>query len=92
VTDPTPRPWPEGLGDATLNWQFSEGTSSSTTVNASGTVIQHFHVVDFAYGASGRLEGQWIFSTPQSVTTVTLHAFQGPDSCEVRGTAEWAPL
>jgi hypothetical protein len=92
VTDPTPRPWPEGLGDATLNWQFSEGTSSSTTVNASGTVIQPFHVVDFAYGASGRLEGQWIFSTPQSVTTVTLHAFQGPDSCEVRGTAEWAPL
>jgi hypothetical protein len=78
--------------DATLNWQFSEGTSSSTTVNASGTVIQPFHEVDFSYGPSGRLEGQWIFSTPQAVTTVTLHAFQGPDSCEVRGTAEWAPL
>lgn len=75
---------------ATLNWQFSEGTSSSTTVNASGTVVSPFTTVDFAYGSSGRLEGQWIFSTPQSVTT--LHAFQGPESCEVRGTAEWAPL
>jgi hypothetical protein len=77
---------------ATLNWQFSEGTSSSTTVNASGTVVSPFSTVDFAYGTSGRLEGQWIFSTPQSITTVTLHAFQGPESCEVRGTAEWAPL
>jgi hypothetical protein len=77
---------------ATLNWQFSEGTSPSTTVNAGGTVVSPLATVDFSYGTSGRLEGQWIFSTPQSVTTVTLHAFQGPESCEVRGTAEWAPL
>jgi hypothetical protein len=80
-----------GSGDATLNWQFSEGTSSSTTVNANGAVVSSFDNVDFIYGNSGRLEGQWIFSKPQSITTVTLHAFQGADFCEVRGTAEVAP-
>jgi hypothetical protein len=81
-----------GSSTATLNWQFSEGTSSSTTVNASGTVLSPFTNADFLYGGSGRLEGQWIFSTPESITTVTLHAYQGTDSCEVRGTAEVAPL
>jgi hypothetical protein len=37
------------------------------------------------------LEGQWIFSGGGAVTTVNLHAFNGGSSCEVRGTAEWAP-
>jgi hypothetical protein len=77
---------------ATLNWMFSEGTSSATTVNASGNVIANASTLDFAYGGSGRLEGQWIFSATGGVTTVNLHAFQGADSCEVRGTALWAPF
>ena len=69
---------------------FSEGTSSATTVNASGTSISHLGSTALNYGGSGRLEGQWIFSNG-GITTVNLHAFQGPDSCEVRGTALWAP-
>lgn len=79
-----------GPGDATLNWMFSESTSSATTVNASGTSISHLGSTALNYGGSGRLEGQWIFSNG-GIATVNLHAFQGPDSCEVPGTALWAP-
>jgi hypothetical protein len=81
-----------GPGAATLNWMFSQGTSSNTTVNASGTVIGFHETIPFNYGNSGRLEGQWILASGGGVTTVNLHAFQGQDECEVRGTALWAPL
>jgi hypothetical protein len=84
----------QGSDAGTLNWMFSQGTSSSTTVNASGNVVAsaaNNGNVAFSYGNSGRLEGQWIFSGGGGVTTVSLHAFQGQDNCEVRGTALWAP-
>jgi hypothetical protein len=81
-----------GPGAATLNWMFSEGTSSSTTVNASGNVIASGDVLTFNYSGSGRLEGQWIFSDAEAITTVHLHAFKGADFCEVRGTALWAAI
>ena len=74
---------------ATLNWIFSEGGSTST-VNASGNVIAAGGHIDFSYNQSKRLEGQWIFSGG-GVTTVNLHAFDGGGSCEVRGTAVYAP-
>jgi hypothetical protein len=75
------------LTAATLNWRVSEGGTTST-VNASGDVIAGSGVISFVY--ANRLEGQWIYSTGGEVTTVNLHAFRSPDSCEVRGTAEVA--
>ena len=42
-----------GPGDATLNWMFSEGTSSATPVNASGTSISHLGSTALNYGGSG---------------------------------------
>jgi hypothetical protein len=74
---------------ATLNWIFSEGGAAST-VNASGNVIAAGDHLSFNYNQSKRLEGQWIFSGG-GVTTVNLHAFDGGSSCEVRGTAVYAP-
>jgi len=79
----------ESSGAATLNWMFSQGGATST-VNASGTVIDPFPgAIDFVY--ANRLEGQWIYSGGGGVTTVQLHAFRGANSCEVRGTALWTP-
>jgi hypothetical protein len=78
-----------GSGTGTLNWIFSQGGATST-VNASGNALAPFPAsIDFVY--ANRLEGQWIFSGGGAVTTVNLHAFNGGTSCEVRGTAEWAP-
>jgi hypothetical protein len=78
-----------GSQAGTLNWMFSEGGTAST-VNATGNVLNPFPAsINFVY--ANRLEGQWIFSGGGAVTTVNLHAFNGGSSCEVRGTAEWAP-
>jgi hypothetical protein len=78
-----------GSQAGTLNWMFSEGGTTST-VNATGTSINPYPAsIDFVY--ANRLEGQWIFSGGGAVTTVNLHAFNGGTSCEIRGTALWAP-
>ena len=62
----------------------SAAIGMTSTVNATGNVS-----INFVY--ANRLEGQWNFSGGGAVTTVNLHAFNGGSSCEVRGTAEWAP-
>jgi hypothetical protein len=77
---------------AVINWMYSNGTGSATTVNASGSSLgdstspQLFEISD-------RLEGQFIMSGPSTVTTINLHAYHaaGP-YCEFYGTAESATI
>jgi len=77
--------------DATLNWMFSQGGTTST-VNASGDSVAAGDGRGFFFTGNGtRLEGQWIFANNSGVTTVTLHAFDGNNFCEFRGTALFAP-
>jgi hypothetical protein len=74
---------------ATLNWMFSDGGITST-VDASGNTMAPGRALPFDLPGN-RLEGQWIFAEPGSVTTVNLHGFNaGSGGCEFRGTAEVA--
>jgi hypothetical protein len=68
---------------ATLNWFFSNGS----TVAANGTFLGPGSERDFGFGG-GRIEGQFIFSTPGEMITVNLHTFDAGDRCEVHGTAQ----
>jgi hypothetical protein len=78
-------------GDGTLNWMFSQGGTSST-VNASGDSVAGNDGRSFFFTGNGtRLEGQWIFGNNAGVTTVNLHAFDGNNFCEFRGTSVFAP-
>jgi hypothetical protein len=80
-----------GGQDATLNWMFSQGGTTST-VNASGDSVAAGDGRGFFFTGNGtRLEGQWIFANNSGVTTVTLHGFDGNNFCEFRGTALFAP-
>lgn len=80
-----------GGENGTLNWMFSQGGTQST-VNASGDSVAANDGRGFFFTGNGtRLEGQWIFANNSGVTTVTLHAFDGNNFCEFRGTATFAP-
>src|SRR3954453_17620355 len=77
----------------TLNWMFSEGKNfPNSTVNASGDSVAANDGRSFFFTGNGtRLEGQWIFANGAGVTTVNLHAFDGDNFCEFRGTSVFAP-
>jgi hypothetical protein len=72
-----------GSSAATLNWFYSDGT----TVSAGGEFLVG-HIFKFD---GKRLEGQFIFSSPSAKITVNLHAFDAGSSCEINGTAVFAP-
>jgi hypothetical protein len=83
-----------GGEDGTLNWMFSQGNpqSNAATVNASGNSIAAGDGQGFFFTGDGtRLEGQWIFANSAGITTVNLHAYDGVNFCEFRGTAVYAP-
>jgi hypothetical protein len=74
-------------GNATLNWFFGNGsTVAANGVSLgppdSGTESRAFNF------PGGRIEGQFVFSTPNEMITVNLHAFDAGDRCEVHGTAQ----
>jgi hypothetical protein len=75
-----------GSSAATLNWIYSNGGATST-VNAAGQNLPSSSEKDVPF-AGGRIEGQFIYATGNTVITVNLHAFDGTSFCEVRGTAE----
>jgi hypothetical protein len=68
---------------ATLNWFYSDGTNT----HAGGVFVTPTNTVEFPY-PDGRIEGQFIFSTPKTKITVDLHAGNSPGShfCELHGT------
>jgi hypothetical protein len=68
-------------GGATLNWFYSDGT----TTHAGGQALTHNASVKFVY--TERIEGQFILASDIGVTTVNIHAFNAGDHCEVVGTA-----
>lgn len=71
---------------ATFNWLYSDGA-----LNANGVAlgIGNGSTVNF-YGK--RIEGQFIYSVHnREEVTVNLHAIDLSSSCEVTGTAEYAP-
>jgi hypothetical protein len=73
-----------GPAAATLNWFYSDGTTTYASGNslAASTGTQDF---DFA---GKRIEGQFIFWTPNDLLTVNLHAFDAGTGCEVFATVE----
>ncbi len=71
--------------DATLNWMFSEGGTTST-VNANGTTVPARQHTGFSLPGT-RLEGQFIWSDANSVVTVRLNVVDNPETCQFTGTA-----
>lgn len=69
------------LGQINLN--YSELKPGSTKVAGEIIVRDERHSVNFA----PRMDAQYTFLSPQGVTTVNLHAFDGDDFCEISGTA-----
>jgi hypothetical protein len=76
-----------GVDAATINYLYSDGT----TVTANGQVLQALYGEFQAIYNFKRVEGQFIFANSVGNTTVNLHAFDGGQWCEVRGTAIFAP-
>jgi hypothetical protein len=73
---------------ATLNWFYGDAEAARASgVNISGGGEESF---SFLSPGPKRIEGQFIYSTPSSVMTINLHAFDGTTFCEVRGTVETA--
>lgn len=73
---------------ATLNWFYGDAEAARANgVNISGGGEESF---SFLNPGPKRIEGQFIYSTPSSVMTINLHAFDGTTFCEVRGTVETA--
>jgi hypothetical protein len=70
---------------ATLNWFYGDNAAA----HASGSNIAGSGEQEFSF-LGNRIEGQFIYSTPSSVMTINLHAFDGTTFCEVRGTVETA--
>jgi hypothetical protein len=70
---------------ATLNWFYGDNAAA----HASGSNIAGGDEQEFSF-LGNRIEGQFIYSTPSSVMTINLHAFDGTTFCEVRGTVETA--
>jgi hypothetical protein len=75
-----------GSSQGTLNWFYA---NAKNEVNANGAVLNSGSEQLFPYPAS-RIEGQFIWSVGEQVVTVNLHAFDGTNFCEIRGTAEGA--
>lgn len=71
----------------TLNWFYSDGTSSF----ADGVLLGAYPSGERAFSFAGaRIEGQFIWSLGNVVKTINLHAYDGGGYCEVRGTVETA--
>jgi hypothetical protein len=81
-----------GSASGTLNWIYSDGTTNSgggNKVFAGGENVGANALKSFEYTV-GRIEGQFIWSLGNSVTTLNVHAFDSGGFCEVRGTATTA--
>jgi hypothetical protein len=70
---------------ATLNWFYGDTGGA----HASGSSVAGGAEQEFSFLAN-RIEGQFIYSTPTSVMTINLHAYDGTTFCEARGTVDTA--
>jgi len=81
-----------GANGGSLNWGYID---AGNTAHASGTSLPGSALQDIDF-ASGRIEGQFIFSTFDNATsegqktTVSLHAVDLGSSCDVAGTVQTA--
>jgi hypothetical protein len=73
-------------GAATLNWIYGDGEPN--TVNASGVSLASGSEKAISFEGK-RIEGQFIYSSKQGVTTINLNAVD-VGGCEVNGTVMFA--
>ncbi|HEX6666516.1 MAG TPA: hypothetical protein VF081_07965 [Solirubrobacterales bacterium] len=81
TTNPTLEIHNNTLGQANLN--YSELKPGSTRVAGEILFRDERHSASF----TPRMDAQYTFLSPQGVTTVSLHAFDGNGFCEISGTA-----
>jgi hypothetical protein len=74
-------------GTATLNWFFGDGSTVAANGVFLGPADSGSQSRSFNF-SNGRIEGQFIFSTPGEMITVNLHAFDAGNRCEIHGTAQ----
>jgi hypothetical protein len=78
----------DGSGEATLNWNYSDGSTVSANGAAEGSGL---NFPSFVF-TGGHLDGEWVYDDGNSVVTLNLVLYNGGgSSCQLSGTALIAP-